>query len=67
MRAESSLRQGEKRMAELDHEKKEPRRTSGAPFPPAQTQSDGPADRPRHDVPSEPDDDQTDSDAEEET
>ena len=52
-------------MAELDHGKKEPGVTSGAPFPPARTHSDGPADRPRHDVPEARDDDLTDSDAEE--
>jgi hypothetical protein len=36
----------------IDDGSKEPRRTSGAPFPPATEHTDGPDDRPRRDVPS---------------
>jgi hypothetical protein len=46
---------------------KDPHRTSGAPYPPATEHSDGPTDRPRHDVPTAEDtDDDADNEADEE-
>ena len=44
-------------MSQLDDGQKEPETTSGAPFPPATEHSDGPADRPRRDVPPADNDD----------
>jgi hypothetical protein len=38
-------------MAQIGRGRKDPKRTSGAPFPPATQHSDGPEDRPRRDVP----------------
>jgi hypothetical protein len=38
-------------MAETGRGRKEPNRTSGAPFPPATRHTDGPEDRPSRDVP----------------
>jgi len=47
-------------MAQLGDGKKKPKTTSGAPYPPAVEHSDGPAERPRHDVPTAGESDEPD-------
>ena len=49
-------------MAQLGDGKKKPKTTSGAPYPPAIEHSDGPADRPRRDVPTAGERDEPDGD-----
>lgn len=55
-------------MPPVGRDRKEPSRTSGAPFPPATEHTDGPDDRPRRDVPTadEPNPEDLDGDSEEE-
>ena len=49
----------------LRKRKKKPGSVSGAPFPPAEKHSDGPSDRPPHDVPTADPTDETPSSADE--